>query len=120
MPGDLTTQASTWRLFVYRKLSEVDMQAAEAGEPGLKRFEAMSGEEEQMRSYFQDFAGNQQVLAVELLGPNGRVELRRDSLLDLVGSLRSAPQEPMARLAWRLSLMALIWERTIGPDVKIR
>lgn len=114
--------ATPWRLFVYRKVSKVDILAAEAGNPGLKRFEALSGEEAQMRSYFQDFAQDPQVLAVELIDQNGYVAARKDGLLDRVRELRAASKSGPAGdlkgtwLDWQLHPL---WEAMIGPDVKM-
>lgn len=97
--------SAMWRVFVYRKLAAVDVDAALVGNFGLKRFEALSGTEVDMRDFYDSFAASDQVLAVELIDPNGRVDGRRDNLINLIGQLRTGRSE-LAELVLQQVIMA--------------
>lgn len=86
-----------WRLLVYRRLCRLDATDYVDG-MRTRRFESLSGSEEEMRGFFGEFRDNPQVLAVELYcGPN--VMDSFDRLVDLLpgvdpAALRLAVLEP--------------------------
>jgi hypothetical protein len=71
-----------WHLLVYRRLCRVDAADRVKG-THTRRFEYLSGAEADMRGFFDEFAGNPQVLAVELYCDANVVE-RFDRLVDLL------------------------------------
>jgi hypothetical protein len=79
-----------WSLFVYRKLCEVDVASRQDGNHGMKRFEFLSGSEDKMRFYFDEFCrAERQVLAVELINDMGSVVERMDGLVELIDRLKT-------------------------------
>src|SRR4051794_13415779 len=82
---------------LYRRLCRLDLSDRAEG-LRTRRFESLSGTEEEMRGFFGEFKDNPQVLAAELYGgPN--VAERFDRLVDLLpdvdpAALRLAVLEP--------------------------
>ena len=88
---------SNWSLMVYRRLCQVDARDHAKG-IRTRRFEYLSGSEEEMRGFFHEFAASPQTLAVELYCGGSVVE-RFDRLVELLpdvdmAALRLAVLEP--------------------------
>lgn len=67
-----------WRLIVYRKVCRVDLM-----KQGYRRFELISGSENDIRTQFNVFKNDRQTLAVEIYDDNGNIIESVDHLVEL-------------------------------------
>jgi hypothetical protein len=85
-------------LAVYRRLGMMDITSKIEGNNGMKRFEFITGTEDELRGMFDTFMMSDQVLAIEIWDGIRGVIARHDRLVDLsehLLNLRRNGQDPL-------------------------